>query len=45
MVFRIDIIDPANRLLVHGFRFQVFYHADEQTLIVSRGAHVTGTGL
>ncbi len=45
MVYGFGLIDPENRLLVHGFRFQVFYHADEQTLIVPRGGHVAGTGL
>ena len=45
MVYGFDFVDPANRLLVHAFRFQVFYHADEQTLLVTRGAHVSGEGL
>ena len=45
MVYAFDLIDPQNRLLVHEFRFQVFYHVDEQTLIVTRGAHVAATGL
>jgi hypothetical protein len=45
MVYGFDLIDPDNRLLVHAFRFQVFYHADEQTLLVTRGAHVTGEGV
>lgn len=45
MIYRFSLIDPANRLLVHTFRFQVFYHADEQTLVVRRGVHVTATGL
>jgi hypothetical protein len=45
MVYPFDLIDPQNRLLVHAFRFEVFYHADEQTLLVTRGAHVTATGL
>jgi hypothetical protein len=45
MVYGFDLIDPENRLLVHAFRFQVFYHADEQTLLVARGAHVTAVGM
>jgi hypothetical protein len=44
MVYGFDLIDPNNRLLVHAFRFQVFYHADEQTLLVTRGAHVAAEG-
>jgi len=31
-----ELIDPQNRLLVHVFRSQVFYHADEQTPLVAR---------
>jgi hypothetical protein len=45
MVYGFDLIDPDNRLMVHGFRFQVFYHADEQTLLVTCGAHVTAEGM
>ena len=45
MVFGFDLIDPVNRMLVHAFRFQVFYHVDEQTLLVARGAHVAAEGL
>jgi hypothetical protein len=45
MIYRFDLIDPANRLLVHSFRFQVFYLPDEQTLLVTRGAHVTAEGI
>ena len=44
MVYGFDLFDPTNRLRVHAFRFQVFYHADEQTLIVSRGAHIAAEG-
>jgi hypothetical protein len=44
MVYGFDLIDPTNRLRVHAFRFQVFYHADEQTLIVARGAHIVAEG-
>jgi hypothetical protein len=44
MVYGFNIIDPNNRMLVHAFRFQVFYHADEQTLLVARAAHVTAEG-
>ncbi len=44
MTYRFTFIDPENRLLVHRFAFQVFYHADEQTLIVRRGIHVARTG-
>jgi hypothetical protein len=32
-------------MLVHAFRFQVFYLTDEQTLLVTRGAHVTAEGI
>ena len=45
MVYGFDLIDPNNRMLVHAFRFQVFYHADEQTLLITRGAHVAAEGL
>jgi hypothetical protein len=45
MNYRLVLIDPANRLLEHIFLFQVFYHADEQTLLVTRGTHITATGL
>lgn len=45
MVYGFDLIDPDNRMLVHAFRFQVFYHADEQTLLVTRGAHVAAEGM
>lgn len=45
MSYGFDLIDPANRMLVHAFRFQVFYHADEQTLVVARGAHATAEGI
>jgi len=44
MTYRFDLIDPENRLVVHQFVFQVFYHADEQTLLVTRGGHATITG-
>ncbi len=44
MTYQFDLIDPENRLLEHRFAFQVFYHADEQTLIVHRGIHVARTG-
>ena len=44
MVYGFDLIDPENRMLVHAFRFQVFYDADEQTLLVMR-AHVAAEGL
>ncbi len=44
MVYGFDLIDPENRMLVHAFRFQVFYHADERTLLVTRGAHVAAEG-
>jgi len=45
MVYGFDLIDPGNRMLVHAFRFQVFYHPDEQTLLVTRGAHITAEGM
>jgi hypothetical protein len=38
------LIDPENRLLKHRFLFQVFYHSDEQTLLVRRGAYITTIG-
>ena len=37
MVYGFDLVEPDNRMLVHAFRFQVVYHADEQTLLVVRG--------
>ncbi len=45
MVYGFDLIDLDNRMLVHAFRFQVFYLTDEQTLLVTRGAHVTAEGM
>lgn len=45
MVYGFDLIDPNNRMLVHVFRFQVFYLPDEQTLLITRGAHVTAQGI
>ena len=45
MIYGFDLIDPHNRMLVHAFRFQVFYHSDEQTLLVTRGAHVAAEGM
>ena len=45
MVYGFDLIDPDKRMLVHAFRFQIFYHPDEQTLLVARGAHVTAEGM
>ena len=44
MTYQFELIDPENRLLEHHFLFQVFYHADEQTLIIRRGIHITRTG-
>ena len=35
MVYGFHLVDLTNRMLVHAFRFQVFYHADEQTLLVA----------
>jgi hypothetical protein len=45
MVYGFTLIDPDNRMLDHAFRFQVFYHPDEQILLVARGAHVTAEGM
>lgn len=45
MVYGFNLHDPINRMLAHAFRFQVFYHSDEQTLLVARGAHVTAEGM
>jgi len=45
MIYTFDLIDPTNRMLVHAFRFQVFYQSDEQTLLVARGIHMTAMGL
>jgi hypothetical protein len=45
MIYAFDLVDPVNRMLVHAFRFQVFYHPDEQTLLVTRGAHVSAEGM
>ncbi len=45
MIYGFDLIDRDNRMLIHAFRFQVFYHPDEQTLLVTRGAYVTAEGL
>ncbi len=44
MTFPFQMIDPQNRMRVHRFWFQVFYGADEQTLFVTRGAHVASEG-
>src|SRR2546430_15489249 len=45
MVYGFDLIDPENRMLVHAFRFQIFYLADERTLLVARRAHVSAEGM
>jgi len=45
MVYGFQLIDPENRMLVHAFRFQVLFHADEKTLLVTRGAHITAEGV
>ena len=45
MVYGFDLLAPDNRMLVHAFRFQFFYHSDEQTLLVVRGAHITVEGM
>jgi hypothetical protein len=45
MVYGFELIDPDNRMLVHAFCFQVFYHADEETLLVARAAHVAAEGI
>jgi hypothetical protein len=45
MVYGFDLIDLKNRMLVHAFRFQVFYLADEQTLLVARGAYISAQGI
>jgi hypothetical protein len=44
MVYEFDLIDPQNRMRVHQFLFQVFYAPDEQTLLVTRGAHRIAEG-
>jgi len=44
MVYGFALIDPDNRMLVHAFHFQIYYHADEQTLLVTRGAHIAAEG-
>src|SRR5262249_45196383 len=36
LVYDFQLVDPDNRMLVHAFRFQVFYLADETTLLVAR---------
>src|SRR5260370_29193709 len=45
MVYGFDLIDSDNRMVVHAFRFQVFYLPNEQTLLVTRGAHITAEGM
>jgi hypothetical protein len=45
LVYGFEMIDPEDRMLVHYFRFQVFYHADEQSLLVTRGAHLAAEDL
>lgn len=45
MAYRFSFIDPENRLCRHGFVFQVFFGADEETLLVSRGAYVRAVGI
>jgi hypothetical protein len=39
MSYRFEIIDPANRLCVHEFDFQIVYSQDEERLYVARGAY------
>ena len=45
MMYGFELIDLENRMLVHDFRFQVFYLPDEQTLLVARAVHVTRESL
>jgi hypothetical protein len=45
MAYKFRLIDPDNRMRVHFFVFQVFYHADEATLLVTRGARLISEGL
>jgi hypothetical protein len=44
MVYGFVLIDPGNRLREHLFAYQVFYHADESTLLVAAGAYFTRQG-
>jgi len=37
MTYKFHLIDPDHRMRVHYFVFQVFYHADETRLLVTRG--------
>jgi hypothetical protein len=34
-----EIVDPANRLAVHRFAFQIVYSMDEETLFVDAAFH------
>ncbi len=34
MRYGFDLVDPDNRMLVHAFRFQVFYHSESGRLSV-----------
>ncbi len=45
MVYGFELIDPEQRMLVHSFHFQVFYDADEQTLLIACAAHITAEGI
>jgi hypothetical protein len=39
MGFRIQLIDPHNRLCQHTFLFHVVYGQDEERLIIARGTY------
>ncbi len=45
MLYRFQLIDPENRMLVHDFIFKIKYRSDEQTLLVVRRAHKTSEGV
>lgn len=44
MAFPFSMVDPENRFVEHQFAFHVFYHSDEETLIVARVAYLRIVG-
>ena len=45
LVYSFALIDPDNRFSEHHLYFHVFYHQDEERLIVSRVAYIRSIGI
>ena len=39
MLFPFDLVDPENRFCRHTFLFRVYYHPDEETLLIASGIY------